>query len=88
MSIVADLWSQTANRLRLSVLTLALENDALKTLQAKAQGEVGTFSAAEVAILAEEIKMEMVAPRTSTYFSTAEARWDRQPASGRSELFP
>lgn len=68
--------------------TLALENDALKTLQAAALGEVGTLSAQEVAILAEEIKMEMVAPRTWAYFSTLEARWDRQPASGKSELFP
>jgi L-fuculose-phosphate aldolase len=68
--------------------TLALENDALKTLQAGALGEVGTLSAQEVATLAEEIKIEMVAPRTWTYFSTLEARWDRQPASGRSELFP
>ena len=68
--------------------TLVLENDALKTLQAEALGEVGTLSAEEVAILAEEIKIEMVAPRTWTYFSTLEARWDRQPASGRSELFP
>lgn len=68
--------------------TLALENDALKTLQAAALGEVGTLSAQEVAILADEIKMEMVAPRTWTYFSTLEARWDRQPASGKSELFP
>ena len=68
--------------------TLALENDALKTLQAEALGEVGTLSAEEVAALAEEIKIEMVAPRTWTYFSTLEARWDRQPASGKSELFP
>ena len=68
--------------------TLALENDALKTLQAERLGELRTLSAEEVAILAEEIKMEMVAPRTWTYFSTLEARWDRQPASGKSELFP
>jgi L-fuculose-phosphate aldolase len=68
--------------------TLALENDALKTLQAEALGEVGTLSPEEVAVLAKEIKIEVVAPRTWTYFSTLEARWDRQPASGRSELFP
>ena len=68
--------------------TLALENDALKTLQAESLGELGTLSAEEVAIVAEEIKMEMVAPRTWTYFSTLEARWDRQPGSGPSALFP
>jgi ribulose-5-phosphate 4-epimerase/fuculose-1-phosphate aldolase len=68
--------------------TLALENDALKTLQAASLGEVGTLSAEEVAALAEEIKMEMVAPRTWTYYTTLEARWDRQPGSGRTTLFP
>jgi ribulose-5-phosphate 4-epimerase/fuculose-1-phosphate aldolase len=68
--------------------TLALENDALKTLQAAALGEVGTLSAEEVAVLEQEITLDMVAPRTWTYFTTLEARWDRQPASGRSALFP
>jgi len=68
--------------------TLALENDALKTLQAETLGEVGTLSAEEVGILEEEIRIETVAPRTWHYFSTLEARWDRQPGSGRSELFP
>ena len=68
--------------------TLALENDALKTLQAASLGEVGTFSSEEIALLADEIKMEMVAPRTWTYYTTLEARWDRQPASGRTALFP
>ncbi len=68
--------------------TLALENDALKTLQAEVLGEVGTLSAEDVAILVEEIRLETVASRTWTYFTTLEARWDRQPASGRSELFP
>lgn len=67
---------------------LALENDALKTLQAATLGEVGTLSAAEMAVLAEEIKIEMVAPRTWTYYTMLEARWDRQPASGIGALFP
>lgn len=67
---------------------LALENDALKTLQAATLGEVATLSAAEVAALAEEITMEMVAPRTWAYYRTLEARWDRQPASGIGALFP
>jgi ribulose-5-phosphate 4-epimerase/fuculose-1-phosphate aldolase len=68
--------------------TLALENDALKTLQAATLGEVGTLSAAEVELLAEEIKIETVAPRTWTYYTMLEARWDRQPASGIGALFP
>ncbi len=68
--------------------TLVLENDALKTLQAATLGEVGTFSAEETSALEKSINIEMVAPRTWIYFSTLEARWDRQPASGKSELFP
>jgi ribulose-5-phosphate 4-epimerase/fuculose-1-phosphate aldolase len=69
-------------------ITLCLENDALKTLQAASLGEVGTLSADEMAALEKEITLDMVAPRTWTYFSTLEARWDRQPGSGRSALFP
>ena len=69
-------------------ITLALENDALKTLQAASLGELGTLSAEEVAVLEKEITLEMVAPRTWAYFTTLEARWDRQPNSGRSALFP
>jgi L-fuculose-phosphate aldolase len=69
-------------------ITLCLENDALKTLQAASLGELGTLSAEEMAVLENEITLEMVAPRTWTYFCTLEARWDRQPNSGRSALFP
>ena len=69
-------------------ITLSLENDALKTLQAERLGELRVLSPAEVELLTREITLEMVAPRTWTYFSTLEARWDRQPGSGKSELFP
>ena len=69
-------------------ITLCLENDALKTLQTASLGEVGTLSAEEMAVLEKEITLEMVAPRTWTYFTTLEARWDRQPNSGRAPLFP
>jgi L-fuculose-phosphate aldolase len=69
-------------------VTLSLENDALKTLQAASLGELGTLSAEEVAVLEKEITLDMVAPRTWAYFTTLEARWDRQPGSGRSALFP
>jgi ribulose-5-phosphate 4-epimerase/fuculose-1-phosphate aldolase len=69
-------------------LTLALENDALKTLQASSLGELDMLSAEEVALLEKEITLDMVAPRTWAYFTTLEARWDRQPGSGPSPLFP
>jgi len=68
--------------------TLVLENDALKTLQAATLGQVGSFSAEEMRVLGEEIGIEMVAPRTWTYYTLLEARWDRQPASGIGALFP
>ncbi|HXS42417.1 MAG TPA: class II aldolase/adducin family protein [Stellaceae bacterium] len=68
--------------------TLALENDACKTLQAEALGGVGTLSAEECRIVNQEIKLEVIAQRTWTYFALLEARWDRQPASGRMDLFP
>ena len=69
-------------------ITLCLENDALKTLQAASLGELGTLGAEEVAALEKEITLDMVAPRTWAYFTTLEARWDRQPNSGRAPLFP
>jgi L-fuculose-phosphate aldolase len=69
-------------------ITLALENDALKTLQAASLGEVDTLTDEEMAALEKEITLEMVAPRTWNYFSTIEARWDRMPGSGPSALWP
>jgi L-fuculose-phosphate aldolase len=69
-------------------ISLCLENDALKTLQAASLGELGTLGAEEIAVLEKEITLEMVAPRTWTYFTALEARWDRQPNSGRTPLFP
>jgi L-fuculose-phosphate aldolase len=68
--------------------TLVLENDALKTLQAEALGGAGTLSAEECRLAEQETPIEHVAARTWTYYSTLEARWDRQPASGRGALFP
>ena len=46
------------------------------------------FCQIEFTTLTREITMDMVAPRTWAYFSTLEARWDRQPGSGKTELFP
>ena len=68
--------------------TLALENDALKTLQAAALGGAGTLSDEECRIAESETPIEHVAARTWTYYAMLEERWDRQPASGRGELFP
>jgi L-fuculose-phosphate aldolase len=68
--------------------TLVLENDAIKTLQAEALGEVGALSDEECRIADEETPIEAVAGRTWLYFTTLEARWDRQTAGGKSALFP
>ena len=67
---------------------LALENDALKTLQAEAMGGAGTLSDEECRAADAETPIEHVAERTWTYYTTLEARWDRQPNSGRGALFP
>jgi ribulose-5-phosphate 4-epimerase/fuculose-1-phosphate aldolase len=67
---------------------LVLEDDAKKTLQAAALGEVGTISAEECRAFGAEIALERRARRAWNYFAALEKRWDRQPASGRSELFP
>lgn len=68
--------------------TLALENDALKTLQAEAMGGAGTLSAEECRLAEAETPLEHSTARTWSYYTTLEARWDRQPASGRGALFP
>lgn len=67
---------------------LVLEDDAKKTLQAAALGEVGTISAEECRAFGAEIALERRARRAWKYFVALEKRWDRQPATGRSELFP
>jgi len=68
--------------------TLVLENDALKTLQAEALGGAGTLSDEECRSADKETPIEHVASRTWVYYAALEARWDRQPASGRGALFP
>jgi ribulose-5-phosphate 4-epimerase/fuculose-1-phosphate aldolase len=67
---------------------LVLEDDTKKTLQAAALGEVGTISDQECRSFGAEIALERRAQRAWNYFASLEARWDRQPATGRSELFP
>jgi len=67
---------------------LVLEDDSKKTLQAATLGEVGTISDQECRAFGAEIALERRAQRAWHYFASLEARWDRQPATGRSELFP
>jgi ribulose-5-phosphate 4-epimerase/fuculose-1-phosphate aldolase len=66
---------------------LVLEDDAKKTLQAAALGEVGTISPEDCRAFGAEIALERRAQRAWNYFCSLESRWDRQPATGRSELF-
>ena len=68
--------------------SLVLEDDAKKTLQAAALGEVGTISPEDCRAFGAEIALERRAQRAWNYFCSLESRWDRQPATGRSELFP
>ena len=67
---------------------LVLEDDTKKTLQAATLGEVGTISDQECRAFGAEIALERRAQRAWNYFASLEARWDHQPATGRSELFP
>ena len=67
---------------------LVLEDDTKKTLQAVTLGEVGTISPEECRAFGAEIALERRAQRAWNYFSSLEARWDRQPNTGKCELFP
>lgn len=68
--------------------SLVLEDDAKKTMQAATLGEVGTISPEECRAFGAEIALERRAQRAWNYFCSIESRWDRQPGTGRSELFP
>ncbi|HEY7166290.1 MAG TPA: class II aldolase/adducin family protein [Candidatus Binatia bacterium] len=68
--------------------SLVLEDDTKKSIQAATLGEVGTISPEECRAFGAEIALERRAQRAWTYFTALEARWDRQPGTGRSELFP
>jgi len=76
------------NRQEVLYTPLALEDDSKKTLQPPTLGEVGTISDQECRAFGAEIALERRAQRAWNYFASLEARWDRQPATGRSELFP
>ena len=68
--------------------SLVLEDDAKKTMQAATLGEVGTINPEECRAFGAEIALERRAQRAWNYFCSLESRWDRQPATGRGELFP
>ena len=65
-----------------------LEDDSKKYMQAAALGEVGTISPEDCRQFGAEIALERRAQRAWNYFCSLEKRWDRQPSTGRSELFP
>jgi L-fuculose-phosphate aldolase len=67
---------------------LVLEDDSKKAMQAASLGEVGTITQEECRAFGAEIALERRAQRAWNYFTSLEARWDHQPATGRSELFP
>jgi L-fuculose-phosphate aldolase len=68
--------------------SFVLEDDAKKSWQAAALGEVGTISEEECRAFGAEIALERRAQRAWTYFCGLEARWDHQPNTGKCELFP
>jgi L-fuculose-phosphate aldolase len=68
--------------------SLVLEDDTKKAIQAAALGEFGTISPEECRAFGAEIALERRAQRAWNYFTALESRWDRQPGTGRSELFP
>jgi ribulose-5-phosphate 4-epimerase/fuculose-1-phosphate aldolase len=67
---------------------LVLEDDAKKSWQAAALGEVGTISEEECRAFGAEIALSRRAQRAWNYFSSLESRWDKQPNTGKCELFP
>jgi L-fuculose-phosphate aldolase len=68
--------------------SLVLEDDAKKSWQAAALGEVGIISQEESRQFGGEIALERRAQRAWNYFAGLEARWDHQPNTGKCELFP
>ncbi len=67
---------------------LVLEDDSKKSLQASSLGSLGFISPKECRAFGAEIALERRAQRAWDYFSQLEKRWDRQPGTGKSELFP
>ncbi|HEX2229873.1 MAG TPA: class II aldolase/adducin family protein [Candidatus Binatia bacterium] len=68
--------------------SLVLEDDAKKSWQAASLGEVGIIGEEECRAFGAEIALARRAQRAWNYFSSLESRWDRQPNTGKCELFP
>ena len=67
---------------------LVLEDDACKTMQAAALGNVGTISVEECRAFDAEAGLHRRSHRAWGYLASLEARWDRQMSSGKITLFP
>ena len=67
---------------------LVLEDDACKTAQAAALGNVGTISLEECRAFDAETGLQRRSHRVWKYLAGLEARWDRQMSSGKIPLFP
>jgi ribulose-5-phosphate 4-epimerase/fuculose-1-phosphate aldolase len=67
---------------------LVLEDDAKKSAQAAALGPLSYVSPEECRAFGAELALDRRAQRAWDYFSHLEKRWDRQPGTGRIELFP
>jgi len=68
--------------------SLILEDDAKKTVQAASLGPVGHLTSEECRTFDAEIDFDRRAQRAWDYFSRIEGAWDRQPATGKIDLFP
>jgi hypothetical protein len=67
---------------------LVLEDDACKTVQAAALGNVGTISLEECRAFDAETGLQRRSHRVWQYLAGLEARWDPQMSSGKIPLFP
>jgi ribulose-5-phosphate 4-epimerase/fuculose-1-phosphate aldolase len=67
---------------------LVLEDDAKKSMQAASLGKLAYIDAKESRAFAGEIELERRAQRAWDFFCRLESRWDRQPGTGKIELFP
>jgi hypothetical protein len=65
---------------------LILEDNARKAVQAATLGALRFLSPEECQAFESEAERRVRAARVWSYFAHLEARWDRQPASGRVPL--
>ena len=75
-------------RRRKSTFIYGAADDACKTAQAAALGNVGTISLEECRAFDAETGLQRRSHRVWKYLAGLEARWDRQMSSGKIPLFP